>query len=280
MIRLRPSAGLTAPWGGERSSSVAAMTIPQQYGPGHGGGWPGNELEETLAASLEVPNAGARLLEVLGRSSVWVPLPDGGGPASPNLDLPTVELNGAPYVPVFSSEEQFLHVVGSHMSFTVAPAREFARGLPPQVGIAVNPDGTVGVPLPPEAVAELCANTSGEQALGCRQAAPGCGSSSRTGRTSRSTSSAAAAGEFSQLPFVRTARRAWPASRATRPRSSSASSSTSSTTTIRQNVHDALGRALGRVPVKWPVQLVLLDAAQDPVVDWMRQCVRPFYTRG
>ena len=43
-----------------------------------------------------------------------------------------------------------------HMSFTVAPAREFARGLPPQLGIAVNPDGTVGVPLPPPAVAELC----------------------------------------------------------------------------------------------------------------------------
>jgi hypothetical protein len=32
--------------------------------------------------------------------------------------------------------------------------------------------------------------------------------------------------------------------------------------------------------VKWPVQLVLMDAAKDPVVDWMRQCVRPFYTRA
>ena len=67
-----------------------------------------------------------------------------------------MDLEGQAYVPVFSSEEQFRQVVGAHMSYTVAPAVEFARGLPPQVGIAVNPDGTVGVPLPPPAVAELC----------------------------------------------------------------------------------------------------------------------------
>jgi hypothetical protein len=40
---------------------------------------------------------------------------------------------------------------------------------------------------------------------------------------------------------------------------------------------DALGRALGRVPVKWPVNLVLLEAADDPVCHWLRERVRPFY---
>ncbi|MFQ6200322.1 hypothetical protein ACLMMR_40030, partial [Streptomyces sp. NPDC000405] len=34
---------------------------------------------------------------------------------------------------------------GAPISF---PAVEFARGLPPQVGIVVNPEGTVTVPLP------------------------------------------------------------------------------------------------------------------------------------
>lgn len=43
---------------------------------------------------------------------------------------------------------------------------------------------------------------------------------------------------------------------------------------------DALARALGRVAVKWPVNLVLLDVAQDPVGDWMRAEVRPFYQHG
>jgi hypothetical protein len=255
------------------------MTIPQQYGPGHGGGWPGNELEETLAASLEVPHAGARLLEVLARSSVWVPLPEGGGPASADLDLPTVELGGAPYVPVFSSEQQFLHVVGAHMSFTVAPAREFARGLPPQVGIAVNPEGTVGMPVPPEAVAELCANTPGEQqAWGVAR-----GARVRLFEPDWQDEPVdflgAAAGEFSTLPAVRTARRALASTEGEAPALFVGLELDHLDPEVRQAAHDALGRALGRVPVRWLVQLVLMDAAQDPVVDWMRQCVRPFYTR-
>ncbi len=39
----------------------------------------------------------------------------------------------------------------------------------------------------------------------------------------------------------------------------------------------ALGRALARVEPPWPVQLILLDAAEDPVTDWIRERVRPFY---
>ena len=40
---------------------------------------------------------------------------------------------------------------------------------------------------------------------------------------------------------------------------------------------DALSRALGNTPVRWPVNLVLMDVAQDPVADWLREKVRPFY---
>jgi hypothetical protein len=43
---------------------------------------------------------------------------------------------------------------------------------------------------------------------------------------------------------------------------------------------DALSRALTRAAVHWPVNLVLLDVAQDPVGDWMRHQVRPFYEYG
>lgn len=106
------------------------MDIPAPVQTHPQGGWPANELEEVLGASLGSPEAGGRLVEVLGRSHLWVPLPNGGGPDAPSLDLPTVEIEGAAYVPVFSSEQQFLSCVGTHMSFTVAPAREFARGLP------------------------------------------------------------------------------------------------------------------------------------------------------
>jgi hypothetical protein len=41
----------------------------------------------------------------------------------------------------------------------------------------------------------------------------------------------------------------------------------------------ALGRALGRIDAGWPVHLILLDVARDPVADWMLERVRPFYQR-
>jgi hypothetical protein len=48
----------------------------------------------------------------------------------------------------------------------------------------------------------------------------------------------------------------------------------------RTLVLDALGRALGRVPVGRPVNMVFMDVAQDPVGDWLRERVRPFYQQG
>ncbi len=46
---------------------------------------------------------------------------------------------------------------------------------------------------------------------------------------------------------------------------------------MRNAPMDALGRAVTRVPPPWPVQLILLDAVQDPVVDFIVTRVRPFY---
>ncbi|WP_210587984.1 enhanced serine sensitivity protein SseB [Streptomyces sp. GESEQ-35] len=251
--------------------------FPAQAHPHPHGGWPGNELEEVLSASLNIPSAGGRLIEVLGRSFVWVPLPSGGGPGSVPLDLPTLELDGQAYVPVFSSEEQFRQVAGSHMSYTIAPAVEFARGLPPQVGIAVNPDGVVGVPLPPPAVAELC----------------------RVGRTPLDGTTTggrvklyepdwqedpvdfltAASAEFEHIGVVTTARRCLAAIETADPVMFIGVELSQWEGDIRALPLDALGRALAKVPVKWPVNLVLLDVTQDPVAEWMRNRARPFYQR-
>ncbi|MGW2384310.1 enhanced serine sensitivity protein SseB [Streptomyces sp. NPDC001658] len=242
------------------------------------GGWPGNELEEVLSASLGVPSAGGRIVEVLGRSFVWVPLPGGGGPHSGPLDLPTLEIEGQAYVPVFSSEEQFRLAVGSHMSYTIAPAVEFARGLPPQVGIALNPDGVVGVPLPPAAVADLC----------------------RTGRTPLDGPAsggrvklyepdwqddpvdflAAAATEFAQTGVVVSARRCLAAIETADPVMFVGVELAQWEGDIRALPMEALSRALTRAPAPWPVNLVLLDVADDPVGHWMRDQVRPFYQHG
>ncbi|MFI2299242.1 enhanced serine sensitivity protein SseB [Actinacidiphila glaucinigra] len=254
--------------------NIPGQRIPDGFAPsGHGAdGWPANELEEVLSAALGDPGATARVLEVLGRSQLWIPLPNGGGPESTDLDLPTLELEGGVYVPVFSSEQQFL-AAGSGMDFAVAPAREFARGLPPQLGIAVNPGGAVGLPLPPAAVMELC-RTDRE---------PGTPSGARVRLWEPSPHEepvdflAAAAGEFAVTPVVLSARRAL------------ASVEGDPATLFvgveldrwqeedRAAAMAALGRALGAVPLPWQVNLVLLDVAQDPIGDWMLERVRPFY---
>ena len=264
------------------------MSIPEHQGmtPAHGGfpdgaypaAFPGNELEEVLAASIGVPGAGARIVETLARSHVWIPLPNGGGPDSRSLDLPTVEIEGQAYVPVFSSEQQFLQIVGGHMSFTVAPAVEFARGLPPQLGIAVNPDGPVGVPLPPAAVEELC--KSGRSELD---------GPARGGRVrlfepdwqEEPVDFLAAAGlEFSNEPGVRTARRALASVEGDQPALFVGVQLDAPGPEGQALAVEALGRALGTVPVPWTVQLVALDVAQgDPVATWMLERVRPFYDR-
>lgn len=251
--------------------------FPAQAHPQGHGGWPGNELEEVLSAALGRPEAGARIVEVLARSFLWVPLPEGGSPESRTLDLPTMQLEGQAFVPVFSSEEQFRQVVGSHMSFTIAPAVEFARGLPPQLGIAVNPDGVVGVPLPPAAVAELC--RAGGNPL------DGSPSGGRVRLFEPDWQDdpvdflAAAAAEFGATGAVLSARRCLAAIETADP-VMFIGIELASWDADRTVPLDALGRALGRVPVNVPVNMVFLDVAQDPVGEWLREKVRPFYQFG
>ncbi|MFC0599364.1 enhanced serine sensitivity protein SseB [Streptomyces palmae] len=266
------------------------MSIPDQHGqaglhgdfPGTVPGTfpfpsPGSELEEVLAAAVDVPGAGPRIVEVLGRSPVWVPLPKGGGPDSADLDLPTLEIDGVAYVPVCSSQQQFLQVFGDRMSFAVAPAVEFARGLPPGVGIVLNPQGAVSVPLPPGAVAELCRGGRGELE------GPANGGRVRLFEPDwqdEPVDFLAAAGlEFGKVPGVRSARRALASVEGEEPGLLIGVLLDLPSPESQAVVLDALGRALGAVPVRWPVQLVLLDVVQDPVSDWILERVRPFYDR-
>ncbi|MFB8178897.1 enhanced serine sensitivity protein SseB [Streptomyces sp. NPDC055966] len=242
------------------------------------GGWPGNELEEVLAASLGVPTAAGRIIEVLGRSFLWIPLPNGGGPGSGPLDLPTLEIDGQAYVPVFSSEEQLRQAAGSHMGYTIAPAVEFARGLPAQVGIAVNPDALVGIPLPPAAVAELC--RAGRTPLD----GPDTGGRVRLFEPDWQDDPvdflAAASAEFAETGVVRTARRCLAAVETDDPVMFVGVELSRWEGDLRTLPMEALGRALGRIPVAWPVSLVLLDVTDDPVAEWLRGNVRPFYQYG
>ncbi|MGJ5753219.1 type III secretion system (T3SS) SseB-like protein [Streptomyces puniciscabiei] len=252
--------------------------FPAQAHPQPHGGWPGNELEEVLSASLGIPAAAGRIIEVLGRSLLWIPLPNGGGPDSGPLDLPTLDIGGQVYVPVFSSEEQLRQAAGSHMAYTIAPAVDFARGLPPQVGIAVNPDALVGIPLPPAAVAELC--RAGRTPLD----GPNTGARVRLFEPDWQEDPidflAAASAEFAETGVVLTARRCLAAIETDDPVMFVGVELSQWEGDLRAVPMQALGRALGKVPVKWPVNLVLLDVTDDPVAEWLRSNVRPFHQYG
>ncbi|WP_371618012.1 enhanced serine sensitivity protein SseB [Streptomyces sp. NBC_00454] len=233
--------------------------------------WPGNELEQVLGAALGQAEAGGRILEVLGRSQVWIPLP--GGVQS--LDLPTMEINGAAYVPVYTSEEQFRACAGPGMDFAVAPAVDFARGLPPQLGIALNPEGAVGAPLPPPAVAELC--RMGRSPLD----GPATGGRVRLFEPDWQEDPveflAAAAEEFRATGAVAAAHRCLASVEGGAPQLYIGVRLVGWDPAMRDAPMEALGRALARVPAPWPVQLILLDGVEDPVVDFIVTRVRPFH---
>ncbi|GAA1237654.1 enhanced serine sensitivity protein SseB [Kitasatospora nipponensis] len=264
-------------------------TAPGWAEPGRapaGGGWPANELEQVLTAALGEPAATARVIEVLARSQVWIPLPAGADPQGQALDLPTIELAGVPYVPVFSSEEQFLqHAPG--LSCAVAPVWEFARGLPLGIGIAVNPQAPVGIPVPPEGVGELRRGPQADRwgaVDGVLQGAAvpqGARVALREPEPAEEPVAflAAVRAELAALPGVLTARRALASVEGEPTVLFVGVQLDPAAPADPVEANAALGRALGAVLLPGGVHIVLLDLAADPVVDWMLHRVRPFYER-
>ncbi|MFD7640371.1 enhanced serine sensitivity protein SseB [Kitasatospora sp. NPDC059795] len=244
-----------------------------------GGSWPANELEQVLMAALGDPGATPRVIEVLARSQVWIPLPSGADPQSGSLDLPTLELAGAPYVPVYSSQELYLqHAPG--IPFAIAPMWEFARGLPLGIGVAVNPEAPVGIPVPPEGVGELRRGPRGEdwEAQGVTEGARVALKEPEPHQEPYAFL-AAATGELAAVPGVLTARRALARVEGESTLLYIGVQLDPASPADPGDVNLALGRALGTAPPSWGVHLVLLDLVADPVVDWLLGRVQPFYVR-
>ncbi len=242
------------------------------------GGWPGNELEEALSASLGVPlgggpdRRGARPQLPVGaaaqrrRPAQRPSRPAHDGPGRPGLRA-GLQLRGA--VPPGRRLPHGLH-------------HRARRGVRPRTAPAGRHRGQPGrhgrcsaarLPRWP-----TCAGP-GAPRWTARRAAAGSGCSNRTGRTIRWTSSAPPPRSSRLSAWWRPPAAAWPPSRRPTRCCSSAWSCCTGRATPALPL-DALGRALGRSPARWPVNLVVLDVAQDPVADWLRHKVRPFYQRA
>jgi hypothetical protein len=255
-------------------------TIPAQAEPG----WPANELERVLVAAIGDPGATPRVVEVLRRSQVWVPLPAGAGYEAGALPLPTTELAGQPFVPVFSSEDQFRRIAGN-MSFTVAPVRELAQGMPLGVGIVVNPEGAVGIPIPAAGVAELCGSGRGAGSGDGTGAVPVV-DGARVGLRHPEPYEepvrflTAAINELARTAVVLTARRTLAQVEGEPEKLFVGVELDRWQPEDQDAVVQALGRALGAEPLPWGLDVVMLDSAQDPVGDWMLASVAPFFERA
>ncbi|MDA8369408.1 MAG: SseB family protein [Nocardiopsaceae bacterium] len=124
--------------------------------------FPANRVEEALDAALARPDDGTAdtalvqtFVAALREGEVWVPLPEGSGTQEDgSIALPTLELEGTRFIPVFTSEGQ-LNERSAGLPFTVLPARELAGVMPEGVGLALNPGNTASVPIHPDTVAAL-----------------------------------------------------------------------------------------------------------------------------
>ncbi|GAA3986941.1 SseB family protein [Thermobifida alba] len=127
--------------------------------------FPVNPVEQALAAVVSTLGVAgveesaadgtdpvADFLDALRGGSVWVPLPSGAGPQDDgSVSLPTLDVDGELFVPVFTSQEQ-LNVRSGDLPFAVVTAGELASALPAGVGMAVNPGNTMSVPIDAETV--------------------------------------------------------------------------------------------------------------------------------
>ncbi|WP_460858815.1 SseB family protein [Nocardiopsis coralliicola] len=124
--------------------------------PDFGGDFPANDLETALHAALEgAPGAPEDFLARLRAATVWVPVPEGSGQQDDgSVALPSVELEGVVYIPVFTSRAQYdrrsAEVPGAELAMA-----DLAEVLPSGVGLAVNPGNEASVPIGPESVAAL-----------------------------------------------------------------------------------------------------------------------------
>ncbi|GAA3757521.1 hypothetical protein HDA32_001791 [Spinactinospora alkalitolerans] len=158
---------MSTPTPGDPASENQVPGAPDSGGTAD---FPVNPVEEALGQAIERSRRdGAadgpeeegdtapvmHFIETLREGSLWVPLPEGSGMQDDgSVALPTLELEGSSFIPVFTSEEQ-LRVHSEGLPFTVLPARDLAGVLPQGVGLALNPGNPVSAPIYPESVPAL-----------------------------------------------------------------------------------------------------------------------------
>lgn len=228
--------------------------------------FPANAVEEAMAAAMADPTRFAAFFTALATASVHVPLPQGVPVAGQDAALPTMTIDGSPYVVAFTSVDQ-LESAGVESAYVTAPARDLARSLPPGVGLAVNPGG-IGLPI----------DADGVIALAGGQTTVPAGSRLRIGEPAQEPTALlqALAGALTRAGTVTEARRAWVQVEERAPGLVLGVRLTGTADEQMPAVLDAVRAAIDVVPVDFSVDVTLLEEG-DSLSTWMLDHAPPFF---
>jgi hypothetical protein len=226
--------------------------------------FPSNPLEEALRDAAEGRLGVGEWLESLLPARVWAPVVSAeGGTGS----FPVLSVEGGSYVAVFTSEEELARVEPD-AAFVVAPFRDLVERLPTHVGVAVNPGGSLGLPVPAAEVRRL---------VDGRGRIPA-GSTVRIGEPAEEPEAflAAAAGELAGLPAVRSARRCWAAVDQNEPGLVLGVDVDPDSEDVRRGV--LAGVRLAAASSGYPASVdVVFANDRDALTQWMQEHTAPFH---
>lgn len=234
--------------------------------------FPANQLESVLAGARSGAATAEQLLQALRDNDLWVPLPAGAGPQG-QTTLPVMALGDGPYVAAYTSSEQFTSAAAGqpHMVLT---GRELAALMSPELGLAVNPGGEIGLPI----------RASGVNTIRGEARRVSAGARMRLGVPAEDPSDllAALAGAFGALPVVVEARRAL-AQVGEQPPALLIGvrlSTDQPTDAGARQVTATIQATTARVASPYPVDTVILKDAGDPLTSWLLTNTEPFYRAG
>ena len=226
--------------------------------------FPSNPLETALRDAAEGRLQVGEWLESLLPSQVWAPVTAAEGGSG---TFPVLSVEGGSYVAVFTSAEELTRVQ-PQAAYVVAPFRELVQHLPAHVGVAVNPGGSLGLPLP---AAELRRLIDGRGSIPA-------GSTVRVGEPADEPEAFldAAAHELARLPAVRSARRCWAAVDDNEPGLVLGVDVDPDSQEVRSSVLAAVRRAASTSAYPASVDVVFAND-RDALTEWMQQHTSPFH---
>jgi hypothetical protein len=240
-------------------------------------------VEQAISAAIADASMIGRLFEALRAARLWLPLPEDGAAVTPGgaVRLPTVVYLGSEFVAAYTSAEVLTasaqpgtRGLDGTIPCAVTRATDLARLLPPGIGIALNAGADQTVPIYPQGVRFLAAESGsaehGQVTIGPLPCPPdGLLAAIRTGLAS--------------IPQARQAAAAWLSVESGGEGMVVSVTLDQPTDPAAQDaVISAVTRAAdaARPEVRWPLDVTFAGEGEPDYIDrWFAAFARPFFCR-